>query len=158
MAFGVCQYYNPCLTFSLWFNGDLGITFATVAVGMGSNLIFGFIDNAGLFFGCSYLDEIFSKLPGANDTNVCAGYGNTFSDFLGSFMGTFCGMMIAEVCGISEGPLWANSFGIILGCLLGILIPKMIVSNSETKGLNKINASNALLGTLSEEELQAIID
>lgn len=123
---------------------------------MGANLIFGFIDNAGLFFGCSYLDEIFEKLPGASDTNVCAGYGNTFSDFLGSFIGTFCGMIIAEVCGLSEGPLWANAFGVIIGCLLGILIPSLLISSPETKGLNKINANRALLGNLDGDELEAL--
>lgn len=123
---------------------------------MGSNLIFGFIDNAGLFFGCSYLDEIFAKLPGASDSNVCAGYGNTFSDFLGSFIGTFCGMMISVICGLSDGPLWANAFGVIVGCLLGIAVPKMLISNSETKGLNKNAASSLLLGNLDADELEAI--
>lgn len=37
---------------------------------MGGNIIFGFIDNAGLFFGGCYLDEVFALLPGAEDANV----------------------------------------------------------------------------------------
>ncbi len=61
---------------------------------MFANIIFGFIDNAGLFFGGVYLDEIFAKLPGGLDANVTAGYGNTFSDTLGIFLGTFSGLMI----------------------------------------------------------------
>lgn len=75
-------------------NGDEGLTVGTFFVGMFANIVFGFIDNAGLFFGGCYLDEIFEKLPGGYDANVTAGYGNTFSDFLGSFLGTFCGLMI----------------------------------------------------------------
>jgi len=72
-SYGVHEYYHPCTSFGEWFNGEKGVTFKTVMVGMCANMIFGFIDNAGLFFGCSYLDEIFCKLPGADDNNVCAG-------------------------------------------------------------------------------------
>ena len=76
-------------------------------VGMFSNIIFGFIDNAGLFFGGCYLDELFSKFPGSDDANVVAGYGNTYSDFLGAFLGTFCGLIISDATGIDDGPIWA---------------------------------------------------
>jgi len=48
-----------------------------VAVGMVKNIVFGFLDNAGLFFGSNYLDEVFELLPGAADANIFAGYGNT---------------------------------------------------------------------------------
>lgn len=61
---------------------------------MSANIVFGFIDNAGLFFGGVYLEELFAKLPAADDANVLAGYGNTYSDFLGAFLGTFCGLII----------------------------------------------------------------
>ena len=70
---GVYSYKNPCGTVSEWFNGDEGVTIGTVIVGMFSNIIFGFIDNGGLFFGGCYLDELFSKLPGSDDANVVAG-------------------------------------------------------------------------------------
>ena len=104
---------NPCGSVSEWFNGDEGVTIGTVIVGMFSNIIFGFIDNAGLFFGGCYLDELFSKLPGSDDANVVAGfffffffyfiillgYGNTYSDFLGAFLGTFCGLIISDATG-----------------------------------------------------------
>lgn len=61
---------------------------------MMANLVFGFIDNAGLFFGGCYLDEVFALLPGSEDANVAAGYGNTYSDLLGAFMGTFVGLIL----------------------------------------------------------------
>jgi len=60
----------------MWFNGE-NITFLSIIVGLFSNLIFGFIDNAGLFFGANFLDEWFQMLPAADDANVFAGYGNT---------------------------------------------------------------------------------
>ena len=71
---GVYSFKNPCGSVSEWFNGDEGVTIGTVIVGMFSNIIFGFIDNAGLFFGGCYLDELFSKLPGSDDANVVAGF------------------------------------------------------------------------------------
>jgi Na+-translocating ferredoxin:NAD+ oxidoreductase RnfD subunit len=107
---------------------------------MFANVIFGFIDNAGLFFGGVYLEEIFALLPGGDDANVTAGYGNTFSDTLGIFLGTFCGKIIENITDTEEGPMWANAFGITIGCLLGIMIPKMIISDSSTSGLNKVTA------------------
>jgi hypothetical protein len=39
---------------------------------------------------------------------------------------------IKDIFKVSEGPIWANAIGIIAGCLLGILIPKMVLSNSST--------------------------
>jgi len=71
-------------------------------------------------------------------------------------VGAFCGMMIADVVSIGEGPPWASAFGIFIGCLLGITIPKWLVRNSETKGLNKLNASTALLSHLDDDELDSI--
>jgi hypothetical protein len=76
---------NPCTNFSIWFNGEGGVSAKTVIVGMSANLVFGFIDNAGLFFGGCYLEELFALFPGSKDANVAAGYGNTYSDFLGAF-------------------------------------------------------------------------
>ena len=79
-SFGVALQMFPDTTFNYWFNGD--ISGVSIVMGFSTNILFGFIDNAGLFFGCSYLDELFELLPGASDANVTAGYGNTYSDFL----------------------------------------------------------------------------
>lgn len=140
MSYGVFQYKEPCKDASDWFNGDGGVTVSTVIVGMAANIVFGFIDNAGLFFGGVYLEELFEKLPGGDDANVLAGYGNTYSDFLGSFLGTFCGLIISNLTSVNDGPIWANSLGIVIGCLLGILIPKMLLRKSGQLGLNKVSA------------------
>lgn len=73
-------------------------------------------------------------------------------------MGTFCGVMISNITGIDDGPLWANAIGIIVGCLLGIAIPKMIIGDSEHSGLNKIKTRTILIGNMDVEQLEAIID
>lgn len=58
--------------FNRWFN-SLDASFLGIAVGSVSMLVFGFIDNAGLFFGSAYLDEFFEHLPASDDANVFAG-------------------------------------------------------------------------------------
>jgi uncharacterized membrane protein required for colicin V production len=150
-----CQF--PDSDFGVFFNGPKGVRGDTVVVASMTNIIFGFIDNCGLFFGGSFLDEIFSKLPGGDDANCCAGYGNTFSDLLGSFIGTFIGMMVADIVGFSDGPLWAQAIGIFFGCLIGIAVPKAILRNSSTMGLNKVSHRQALLGDTDQEELEILI-
>ena len=58
ISWGVKHYNLPCESVSEWFNNG-PVTFKTVVVGMGANTVFGFIDNAGLFFGGCYLDDVF---------------------------------------------------------------------------------------------------
>lgn len=158
MGYSIHVWSNSCLTFGTWFNGLKGLTGLTIVVGMSCNVVFGFIDNAGLFFGASFLDEIFEKLPGGSDANVCAGQGNTFSDFLGAFLGTFVGNMVADLVGFADGPLWSNCIGIVIGCLIGIAVPKAILRNSENMGINKVTTRNALMGNMDKDELNSIVN
>ena len=98
-----------------------GYSFKQVMVGMVSNFIFGFIDNAGLFFGMDALDPFIKGGP-----NTKAGLGNTFSDALGSFLGTFIGTSIQNYTMITDWPLYSEVIGIIIGCLFGVYIPRAI--------------------------------
>jgi len=93
----------------------------TILVGLVSGVIFGFIDNAGLYYGMDALDPL---LPG--DDLERAGWGNTFSDFLGVFLGTFMSVFIRNITRIEENPLFTDVIGIVIGCVLGIYIPKML--------------------------------
>jgi len=77
-GFGVIAWFThkyrvgDTATFNTWFNGE-NMTITTILVGFFSNIIFGFIDNFGLFFGSNFLDEWFLMLPAADDANVFAG-------------------------------------------------------------------------------------
>lgn len=112
------------------------LQFAPVMAGMAFGVIFGFIDNAGLFFGMDALDPHVQKI--STDPKVSAGIGNTFSDVIGAFAGTFAGNVIKQILdnklkdqyakGIPEGPMWADAIGIFIGCILGIIIPSAMVS------------------------------
>jgi len=100
----------------------------SVLVGLVSNIIFGMVDNGGLYFGMEALDPFFELFT--NDELEKAGYGNTFSDFLGAFLGTFIGAFIENVTAgynLPDSPLWTQAVGIVIGCLLGIFIPKYVM-------------------------------
>ena len=112
------------------FLGFTGSVFSLkpILVGLVSSLIFGMIDNGGLYFGMDALDPI---LPG--DALEKAGWGNTFSDFLGAFLGTFIGIFVKNITGVEETPLFSEVIGIVFGCILGIKIPQMIVGKKNKK-------------------------
>lgn len=56
-----------------------------------------------------------------------AGIGNTYSDFLGSFLSTFVGVLIMNMTGISNTSILSEVVGIVVGCILGIMIPRTIL-------------------------------
>lgn len=116
---------NPQGTVKEYFNGQNPTT-KKIMVGMASGLIFGFIDNFGLFMGMSVLDPILKKLPAASNPNVFAGYGNTFSDMIGAFLGTFGGKYVADKFKEDDYPIWSEAVGIIIGCLMGIAAGKAL--------------------------------
>lgn len=108
-------------SFKQFINNDTEITFKQIIIGMSFGLIFGFIDNFGLWYGMDYLDPY---LPEGNLTK--AGYGNTYSDFIGSTLGTSISIILNTLYPVSEAPVWVNSMGITLGCLLGLYVPRYL--------------------------------
>lgn len=120
------------------FNEILGLTpeiwttkegWGKIGVGLITNFIFGLIDNAGLFFGMDALDPYFPAEKWGGKTQ--AGIGNTYSDALGSFLGTFIGGSMQNYTGIKDTPLIAESIGIILGCLVGVIVPRIAVGDKK---------------------------
>lgn len=54
--------------------------------------------------------------------------------------------MLADIFSADAYPIWTEAIGIVLGCLLGILVPKLILSNSHNAGLNKVSAKTVFMG------------
>lgn len=96
-------------------------SFLAIFTGMFANIVFGIIDNGGLFYGMSALDPF---LPSGELTR--AGLGNTFSDGLGAFLGTFSGIIIKSITRIEDTPLWSDAVGIVIGCLIGLYVPRYL--------------------------------
>jgi hypothetical protein len=135
-----------------------------IFVGMASGLVFGFIDNAGLFFGMEYLDPLFSRLPRGDEEKVMSGYGNTFSDCIGAFLGTFAGSIIKDLCikyanyNESDGyPIWSEAVGITIGCIIGVLVPRAILGSPKTKRISAAQA-DALANGVTEAQIKEVMD
>tara|TARA_A100001015_G_scaffold316005_2_gene429230 strand:- start:182 stop:640 length:459 start_codon:yes stop_codon:yes gene_type:complete len=119
---------KPNLTFLEFIGLNPFPSMKAIAIGMASNFVFGMIDNGGLWLGMDSLDPF---LPGGPLTK--AGYGNSFSDGLGAFLGTFCGIIIKNQFDPSDElspPIWSEAIGIIIGCLVIIPIMKTITNKS----------------------------
>jgi hypothetical protein len=102
-------------------NKNQKLDFKTVLVGMSFGIVFGFIDNAGLWFG---LQSFQKYIPGGLLTK--SGWGNTFSDGLGASLGTSVAIILRTLYPIKESPIWVDTIGIIIGCILGIYIPRLL--------------------------------
>ena len=118
----VAQRYGAWNGVIDFLNGGKPFRTRTLLLGMMSAMVFGFIDNAGLFFGMDALDPY---LPQDGELTK-AGWGNTFSDGIGAFLGAFVGKMIEITTGFDGGPIYGDFVGIVIGCILGIYIPRGI--------------------------------
>jgi hypothetical protein len=117
-------------SFYEFMNGTTGkIPVKSILIGMVSGMVFGFIDNAGLFFGMDALDgPLANAYPGQGKLAelMRSGWGNTYSDALGSFLSVFIGRIVADKTGVTNTPIWAESIGLVFGCILGIYIPRYV--------------------------------
>lgn len=102
-------------------NKNQKLDFKTVLVGMSFGIVFGFIDNAGLWFG---LQSFQKYIPGGLLTK--SGWGNTYSDGLGASLGTSVAVILRTLYPIKDSPIWVDTAGIIVGCILGIYIPRLL--------------------------------
>ena len=126
LAMYVLKAHNKWVSMTWFLNGERKFSFKILFYSMISAMVFGFIDNAGLFFGMSALDKY---LPGGNLEK--AGWGNTFSDGVGAFMGAFVAKIISLNTGFDgQGPIYGDFLGVIIGCIFGIYVPKLFTSKS----------------------------
>jgi hypothetical protein len=109
------------LNLKQFLNNNQKLDFRTVLVGMSFGIVFGFIDNAGLWFG---LQSFQKYIPGGLLTK--SGWGNTYSDGLGASLGTSVAVILRTLYPIGDTPIWVDTVGIILGCILGIYIPRLL--------------------------------
>ena len=109
------------LTLLEFLNNEQKIELKNVLVGMSFGMVFGFIDNAGLWFG---LQSFQNYIPGGLLTK--AGWGNAYSDGLGASVGTSIAVILRTIYPIQQSPIWVDTVGIIIGCIIGIYIPRFI--------------------------------
>ena len=124
---------SGCEGFEEWINGSKGLTLKSIMVGLLTGIVFGFVDNALMFAGIAALDKSFARLPFGEDPLVMAGYGNAFSSTVSAFVSTFIGKGIAGISGVDpdKAPLWAMAVGLLLGCVIGVLLPRVLLGRTK---------------------------
>ena len=115
------------LSFIQFLNVSDKLTVKNVFSGLIFGIVFGFLDNFGLWMGISVLEE---HMPGGLKTK--SALGNTYSDFIGSTIGTSVSILVFELLEINDDdtPIWANTIGILIGCLLGMFFGRMVTGKS----------------------------
>ena len=114
---------NREFTVTEFINGVDGMPpLKNILVGMVFGLVFGFIDNAGMFFGMDALEPFLPR-----EGFVAAGIGNTYSSVLGAFLAAFLSNVIKISTGVDTVPVWSDAAGIVVGAILGIYIPPIII-------------------------------
>ena len=133
---------EPLAAFLVWKNLYCGLVLG---------LVFGFLDNFGLFYGMDVLDPIFYKLASSVVSGMrqlwkvrldnkeqevikvheaadvlMAGLGNTFSDVLGVALGTSALVIAKSGLGVSPEFWPLDIVAMLIGCLLGAFLPAMM--------------------------------
>lgn len=106
----------------LWFiNGEQKFTFKVFILSMIAAMVFGFVDNSGLWFG---MDALEYYIPGGPLTQ--AGWSNGFSNVMGKIIEVILAKLIYVLFMVKHGPMYAEVLGVVIGCILGIYIPRAI--------------------------------
>jgi hypothetical protein len=106
-----------------YLNGGTFPSIKNIGLGLIFGIIFGFLDNLGLWIGIINLQKY---MPG--DLKMKAAIGNTYSDLLGATVGTFISTIFQDIFNyrVEREAIWINSIGIFIGCILGIGVGKML--------------------------------
>lgn len=114
---------NKEKTFLEYINNGKFPKFKELILGLSFGVIFGLMDNIGLLHSMKYLEK---HLPG--DSLTKAGLANTYSDIAAATIGTFTSTILADMFDFDdkEIPIWSNTIGIFIGCLLGLVIAKTL--------------------------------
>jgi len=107
-----------------FFNNGYSGNIKSIVAGLTFGIVFGFIDNFGLWVGISELERY---MPGG--LKIKAALGNTYSDGVGALLGTFISIIAKDLYDSEDpenDPLWVYTTGIIIGCFIGIIAGKFL--------------------------------
>ena len=113
-------------TFLDWFNqGE--VSTKDIFVGFVFGFVFGFIDNFFLWIGTTHIQKYVKGGP-----LMKAGWGNTYSDFIGATVGTALASMIKNYLGYDDEkaistPIWVDAISIPAGCIVGMYMGKHLL-------------------------------
>ena len=123
----------------VWFlNGDMKFSMSAFLLGIIPGAVFGFVDQLALWtsvwskepmtFSNMLAEVLGPVLPEGELTRQA--WGNLISDTVG----TFCAVMVAKIVVVTSGrenfPLYSEVVGVVLGCLAGIYLPRLITGRA----------------------------
>lgn len=93
--------------------------FKNFCVGASGPMAFGLIDNGGLFIGMSFVED--AVIKAGYDSQIAAGFGNTFSDAIGALAGGMVTSILYKVLKVKgESNITQQFVGVIIGCLIPV--------------------------------------
>ncbi len=99
-----------------------------MVLGFTFGIVFGFVDNFGLMIGMNNFVKNYNFRP-----KIQAALGNTYSDVIGSIAGTIMTVIVGGIWKIdinqeyNNSPIWITTASIGIGCLLGLLVGRLIL-------------------------------
>jgi len=101
------------------------ITAKRFFIAMVGPIVFGLIDNGGLFLGMAAIENYLLSL--GYGAKIAAGFGNTFSDALGAALGGSISLILYKKLGLEHVHNYtAEVLGIIVGCLIPVFVAMAI--------------------------------
>lgn len=98
------------------------------SVGCSFMLVFGIIDNLGLFIGMDAIEEYIQSL-GYNSL-IAAGIGNAFSDAIGAIFGGIIASYLYKTLKLKGmGTTMQQLVGVVIGCMIPVFIAMLYYKN-----------------------------
>ena len=89
-------------------------------VGSTFYIVFGMIDNLGLFVGMEGVEDFIINLGLSH--KVAAGLGNTFSDAIGALSGGIVAGVMYKIFKVKgSGTIREKTVGVVIGCLIPVI-------------------------------------
>lgn len=121
-----------------FFNGDARFSVTAFLLGVIPGAVFGFVDQLALW------TSVWSKEPMTFSNMLAEVLGpvlpegeltrQAWGNLVSSTVSTFCAMMVAKIVTVASGrdcfPLYSEIVGVVLGCLSGIYLPRLITGRA----------------------------
>ena len=109
----------------LFVNKTKKLNYKNIGVGLIFGIVFGIIDNVGLWLGISSFQKHINT-----DAKTQAAIGNTYSDFIGAVLGSLISITAKNSISYDEDtePIWVTTIGIFIGTIIGLFIGRIFLS------------------------------
>ena len=96
-------------------------------VGCSFMIVFGIIDNAGLFVGMDFIESY--VIAAGYTPMIAAGIGNAFSDVIGALFGGIISGFLSKLLKIDKDSITTahQVIGVTIGCMIPVVIAMLLI-------------------------------